>query len=63
MDEEPCPVCGSLGAVPIVYGYPEKEAFKAEERGEISLGGCVVHADDPVWRCRTCGWKWGRLGA
>jgi hypothetical protein len=37
-----CPQCGSTDAVRIVYGYPTVELFEAEQRGEGSLGGCVV---------------------
>ena len=36
----PCPRCGSVEAIRIVYGYPGPEMAEAEERGEIRLGGC-----------------------
>lgn len=54
----PCPQCGSGKVVPIAYGLPTLEAGKAEERGEIVLGGCCVSGDDPQWFCRDCGWAW-----
>jgi ribosomal protein L37AE/L43A len=33
--------------------------FKASERGEIALGGCVIDEASPTWRCRSCGHEWG----
>ena len=50
-----CPKCGGKEAKPILYGYPTREAMEAAKRGEIALGGCVVHGDDPQWRCAGCG--------
>lgn len=45
-----------------MYGYPAEEGMKAAERGEISLGGCVIYDDSPTMRCSDCGHSWGRLG-
>jgi predicted RNA-binding Zn-ribbon protein involved in translation (DUF1610 family) len=50
-----CPQCGSTDAVRIVYGYPTVELFEAEQRGEVSLGGCVVGNESPDYACRSCG--------
>ncbi len=58
----PCPRCGAHETVPIVYGHPSAEAFEAAERDEIVLGGCVVTPDLPIWLCRACDHRWGRLG-
>ncbi len=57
----PCPKCGSRRTRPIVYGYPSWELFQAEERGEVTLGGCVITGDDPMWYCPDCDHRWGRL--
>lgn len=55
-----CPkCCGKV--VKIIYGEPSIEAFEAEERGEIILGGCSIRVDDegnslmPDWQCKKCG--------
>ena len=37
-----CPKCRSGRTAPILYGYPSHEAFEAEERGELILGGCEM---------------------
>ena len=37
-----CPKCRSDRTAPILYGYPSHEAFEAEERGELILGGCEM---------------------
>jgi hypothetical protein len=50
-----CPQCGSIDAVRIVYGYPTIDLFEAEQRGEVSLGGCVVGNESPDYACRSCG--------
>ena len=57
-----CPKCGSSKVVPIVYGLPlenlEKpgdDLFGAEKRGEVELGGCLVHTNNPNFRCKACG--------
>lgn len=52
---QPCPKCGSLDVVPILYGYPMPEAMAAAEKGLISLGGCCVTDRDPRKRCKACG--------
>ena len=55
-----CQRCG--GAVlPIVYGYPARETFKAAARGEIILGGCCIPDDfDKLedWVCKECGQRY-----
>lgn len=55
----PCPTCASTAVVPIVYGYPDEELFRAADRGEAEVGGCVVMHEQPLWRCRSCGAAWG----
>ena len=52
-----CRVCrGRL--VPIVWGMPGPDLLAAAERGEVALGGCVIHAGPPfeVKACAECGW-------
>ena len=36
-----CPRCDRR-LVPVVYGFPGPEVFKAAEEGRIVLGGCVI---------------------
>ena len=50
-----CPKCGAADALPIVRGLPSDEL---ERQGTVALGGCVIHDDDPDWRCRQCGEEW-----
>ena len=52
---EPCPRCGSLDVVPILYGYPGPEMMEAAEKGKIELGGCVIGESDPQKKCKACG--------
>lgn len=57
-----CPACGAIAGVRIVYGLPSIEAFEAEQRGEIVLGGCVLEEDAATHACTACGQRW-RVGA
>jgi hypothetical protein len=57
-----CVQCGSQEVIPIVYGLPDAELLEQAEAGEVSLGGCVVEEDSPVWHCSDCGHEWGHLG-
>ncbi len=57
---KPCPKCGSLDVVPILYGYPLPETMDAAEKGLIELGGCCVAADDPRKHCNACGERFDR---
>lgn len=52
-----CPQCGG-DSLHIVYGLPAPDAFEAEERGEIRLGGCCVDGDSPDRECTRCGFRW-----
>ena len=62
VDKEPCPQCGALEVIPIVYGYPlaDSDLMRAAEAGEVFLGGCIIHDDQPYWRCGTCGFEGGQ---
>lgn len=53
-----CPHCGTDGALPIHYGYPEPHHIRAALRGEIALGGVVHDVDPPSLECRNdeCGY-------
>ena len=49
-----CPTCG--GKVVIInYGEPTYEAYQAEQRGELVLGGCLIGPDAADWQCVQCG--------
>ena len=57
-----CPKCGAVAGVRILYGYPTEEAFLAEQRGELVLGGCMIEVDDPTHACTECGERWVQKG-
>jgi len=52
-----CPKCKSEKVVEILYGYPTSKAVKAEQRGDIFLGGCEVSSKNPTHFCRVCNKK------
>jgi len=55
-----CPGCGSAEIAEIVYGLVTPD-IEAEYPGrQIILGGCVVEATSPRWRCLECENTWGR---
>ncbi len=58
-----CPACGSTDVVPILYGMPTAALCDQAEAGQIVLGGCVLTADDPAWRCSVCGTDIYRISA
>ena len=48
-----CAHCKShLNVVPIQYGYPGVEAWEADLRGELKLGGCEIK--EQQWHCKRC---------
>ena len=53
-----CPQCRRIAGVEIVYGMPGPDLFEAAENGQVALGGCVIFADQPEYRCRKCGHEW-----
>lgn len=54
-DDACCPNCGSRGGIPILYGYPGKQAMAAARLGLVSLGGCILRDKLPNWHCDACG--------
>lgn len=59
-----CPHCGASEAAKILYGMPE---FSAEletsmKNGEVFIGGCCISGEMPKYKCRTCGFEYGRPG-
>lgn len=50
-----CPACRAAEVIPIAYGFPGPPLMEAADRGQVALGGCVVHDDMPEWRCAECG--------
>lgn len=49
---EVCPDCGGE-LIPIVYGFPSPEIMEKAERGEVSLGGCVLPGFGN-YHCKSC---------
>lgn len=60
-NDAPCPRCGALDGIPVMYGYPGKLAMEAESQGFISLGGCILRETNPNWCCTGCGHQRRRL--
>ena len=59
-DELICPECKSKSIALIFWGYPNMDSIQNElDRGEITLGGCMISDNDPKWECNECGWRWG----
>jgi hypothetical protein len=59
-----CPKCGSTRVGPIAYGEATAELEARARRGAVVLGGCLVGLGpdgDPVWACRACGERFGRI--
>ena len=54
-----CPVCGASPVASILYGMPafNQELEQKMEEGRITLGGCCIEIDGPVWECSHCGQK------
>lgn len=55
-----CPKCLSKAVVPILYGMPTEEAWKASKKGKFVLGGCVISPESPKWHCKTCKYRFGK---
>jgi hypothetical protein len=53
---EKCPVCGSNEIARILYGMPAFNEQLIEELriGKVTLGGCIVKPDNPLWICLNC---------
>jgi len=62
VDKISCPECGSGDIVPILYGMPGPEMASEVEEGRAVMGGCVIDEDAPMWLCRECNHKFGRVG-
>ena len=56
--ERRCPSCNSEQVVPIVYGFPSPKLIEEADKGRVVLGGCVVDANNPKWKCKACKRKW-----
>jgi hypothetical protein len=60
-EETSCPKCETPNPLEIVYGLPSPEMQRAEFEGSISLGGCVMNGEDPAFKCRECGERFGTI--
>lgn len=58
--EIPCPKCGSVHTVPILYGLLTEEAIKEVEKGKAAMGGCMISIsnDSPRRKRLDCGYRW-----
>ncbi len=61
MEYPKCRFCGSERCAEILYGrVAETERLREDlEAGRVVLGGCLVFAGMPRWRCLECGKEWG----
>ena len=50
-----CPRCSSTDIAKIVWGLPNMESFKKEDKDKYVFGGCCVSDDDPEYSCNNCG--------
>ena len=52
-----CPECGKAPLATILYGMPafDQELEREMKEGRVTLGGCCIGDDDPVWECTGCG--------
>ena len=55
-----CPNCKSNNSITIMYGYPAPEAIEDAEKGNVKLGGCLVHigGGQPDRFCKDCEHEW-----
>jgi hypothetical protein len=53
-----CPVCAGTRILRILYGSPTAEAMTAVDRGDATLGGCIVTLGQPDWECSRCRHRW-----
>ena len=56
------PNCSSKNTCPIFWSYPGdmREISRLIDEEKISLGGCVISDDDPVWHYNDCLNRWGK---
>lgn len=54
-----CPRCLQQTVLEVIFGYPDISLFKAAERGEAVIGGCIVQPPITGRRveCTTCAWQ------
>jgi len=56
-----CPSCGHPEGVPLVWGDSSEETWKASQRGELVLAGCVIEPIGgavPDYACLHCCHRW-----
>lgn len=53
-----CQACGGK-LIPIIYGLPSPAMFRAAQKDQIILGGCVETSNNPHWKCQGCGKDFG----
>ena len=58
-DGKVCPNCRDRDSiVKIEYGYPGNEMVDKHDKGQIKLGGCMIHEDNPDYHCNKCDHEW-----
>jgi len=58
-----CTVCDSSNIAKILYGKPNwnDEMKEKIDSGELTLGGCFMSKDNPVYACNDCHARFGEL--
>ena len=60
LEELNCPACDKTWVAEILWGYPNMNLIQEElDKGEITLGGCLITDNDPKWECNECHHRWG----
>ena len=57
-----CPVCGAA-TIPVLHGFPLRDDWEREQRGEVVLGGCIIGSTTPDRVCKGEPAHWLREGA
>jgi hypothetical protein len=56
----PCPECGSVRVVPIIYGVPTPAQKEAIKKAEAVLADREEWEGMTQWYCKSCGCDWSR---
>ena len=58
-----CTVCSSDNIAKIIYGKPiwNDEMEKKMDSGELTLGGCFMSKNNPIYTCNDCHARFGKL--
>lgn len=61
MEKTRCPSCGLNEGVPLIWGAADEQTWKAVQRGEAVLAGCMMQpagGSVPDHACLNCSHRW-----